>query len=147
MRYFMSAALVIGLAMGGTALAGGRGHGGSHSGPSHSMSKPHNTQYHNYSSYKSSSYKSYQNYNKKFGYQFKYGWYYKGKNHQHWNYCYWSPSWGCYFYLDPCCNSYYYWCASQCCYYPVSYINVVEPDDDGEPAKDVPVVSPPDGAK
>jgi hypothetical protein len=126
MRHFiLIAAVAVGLAIGGTAVAGGKGKGGSSS--SHSRVSG--------------------NYFKSHGVHFKYGYYYKGRDHHHWRYCYWSPSWGCYFYLDPDCNCYYYWCAAENCYYPATYINTAPPKDAGKPPSDVPVVSPPEGTE
>src|SRR5262249_27237837 len=45
----------------------------------------------------------------------------------YWNSRYWSSRYGCYCYWCPYVNSWYYWCAPQSCYYPISYITVVPP--------------------
>jgi hypothetical protein len=61
------------------------------------------------------------------GTKFKHGYYFKGKAHRHWSYCYWNACYRCYFFYEPDLSSYYYWCASQNCYYPVTYIATAPP--------------------
>jgi hypothetical protein len=61
------------------------------------------------------------NYNLKYGTKFDHGYYYQGRDHNHWSYRCWSPQYGCYCYWDPCCREYYYWCQPRSCFYPVSY--------------------------
>jgi hypothetical protein len=48
--------------------------------------------------------------------------------------------------MDPCCNCYYYWCAPQQCYYPVTYINMAQPQDGGKPLTGIPMVPAPQDA-
>jgi hypothetical protein len=60
-------------------------------------------------------------YNLKFGTKFDKGFYYKGKNHNHWSYRCWYPEFGCYCYWDPCVCTYYYFCEPDCCFYPIAY--------------------------
>ena len=61
------------------------------------------------------------NYHLSSGKKFSGGYYYSGRNHSHWSYCYYDRRYSCYLYWDPCVSGYYYWCAPQTCYYPVSY--------------------------
>lgn len=63
----------------------------------------------------------FKDYHLKYGKKFDHGTYYCGFHHKHWVSCVWNKSCGCYCYFDPCCWSWYYWCAPDCCYYPVSY--------------------------
>jgi hypothetical protein len=60
-------------------------------------------------------------YKNKFGFKFDHGYYYKGKDHHHWSYCCWYPSYGCYCYWCPSTSCYYYWCQPDSCFYPISY--------------------------
>jgi hypothetical protein len=62
-----------------------------------------------------------------YGTKFKHGYYFKGKDHRQWSYCYWNARYRCYFFYEPDLCSYYYWCASQNCYYPVTYITIAPP--------------------
>jgi hypothetical protein len=127
----------LGLAICATAQAGSRGYGSYH-GSSHYGSYGYsNSRYSNYRSYNYNrgyygnrsyysrpySYSSYRysNYNLRYGTRFNYGYYYRGRNHYHWSRWYWNSSYGCNVYYDPCCYSWYYWCAPASCYYPVSY--------------------------
>jgi hypothetical protein len=55
------------------------------------------------------------------GVSFKYGYYYKGKEHHHWSSNCWSERYGCTIYWCPCTCCWYYWCQPYDCYYPVSY--------------------------
>src|SRR5262249_241266 len=52
---------------------------------------------------------------------------FKGKNHCHWTYYCWYPSYSCYCYWCPYSCCYYYWCEPQQCYYPISYITTAPP--------------------
>ena len=60
-------------------------------------------------------------YHLKHGHKFKYGYYYPGYKHYHWDRCHWDKNYGCWLYHDPCCLKWYYWCAPHYCYYPVEY--------------------------
>ena len=63
----------------------------------------------------------YANYNLTYGTRFAQGYYYSGRNHNHWSYCRYDARYGCNCYYDPCCSSWYYWCEPASCYYPVTY--------------------------
>jgi len=63
----------------------------------------------------------YANYHLSHGKKFEHGYFYEGKYHQHWSYSYLDKRYGTYLYYDPCCYSFYYYCAPKACYYPVSY--------------------------
>ncbi len=84
------------------------------------------------------------NYHKTFGKRFKNGWYYSGWRHNHWSRHFWDNRYGCYLYLDPNVNTYFYWCAPHYRFYPVSYVPVglgyVYPYD---PNPQPPAVEPP----
>jgi hypothetical protein len=60
-------------------------------------------------------------YHKLHGTKFSHGYYYCGKNHNHWSYCCWDPCCGCYLYWCPCTCCYYYYCQPDCCFFPVCY--------------------------
>jgi hypothetical protein len=98
-------ALVLGLAVAATAQAGGKNGGISH-GPSTG---------------------SYHNYHVTHGTQFKYGNFYKGRFHYHWNSWCWNTKYNCYFYWCPSTCCYYYWNEPSCCYFPVSYLQFAPP--------------------
>ena len=55
------------------------------------------------------------------GVKFDNGYFYKGKNHDHWGPIRWDLRYGCYCFWDPCVASWYYWCEQDNCYYPVSF--------------------------
>jgi hypothetical protein len=98
-RFILSvAAVVIGLALVGTAKAGQKGH----SSGSHSYHESHGT-------------------------KFKGGYFYKGKDHSHWTYRYWYGKYGCYTYYCPSTSCWYYYYPKEECYYPVSYITTATP--------------------
>jgi hypothetical protein len=101
MRRFLLSAAVVGLslALGGTAKAGDRGH-------SHGSFK---------GSFSSSSY------HVKFGTKFSGGYYYKGRDHNHWSRRSWDDRYGCYRFYCPYTYCYYYWCEPDGCYYPWDY--------------------------
>ena len=86
------AALVLGLAITGTASANGPRHGGSH--------RPY------YASH---------------GVKYRGGYYYSGYNHNHWGYKSWNARYNRYHYWDPYLKCFYYWSPSYNCYYPVDY--------------------------
>jgi hypothetical protein len=50
-----------------------------------------------------------------------FGWYFKGKNHNHWSSWRWSSKYGCKCYFDRGCGSWFYFCVPDDCYYPVTY--------------------------
>jgi hypothetical protein len=61
------------------------------------------------------------NYFVQYGRPFHHGYFYPGRVHRHWSYCYWDARYRTYLYFDPCLRSYYYFCPRDTCYYPVSY--------------------------
>jgi hypothetical protein len=61
------------------------------------------------------------NYFLKFAKKSNFGYFYTGRNHKHWSYCYWDYRYGCYLYWDPYVTCYYYYCVPAGCYYPASY--------------------------
>jgi hypothetical protein len=112
------AAVSLGLAVAGSVQAGNRGSGQSsrssstHSGTSHSQgSTGRLTNFHDNRS----------NYHWTNAKKFEHGYYYPGKNHNHWSYRCWDKRYGCYLYYDPGLCCYYYYCVPDSCYYPVSY--------------------------
>src|SRR6516162_5546982 len=92
MRRFLlsAAALVVGLALVGSAEAGPK------SGPG-SSSHGHN------------------DYHLTHGTKFKDGYFFRGHDHSHWSYRYWWPKYGCYTYYCPSSCCWYYWYAPHCC--------------------------------
>lgn len=67
------------------------------------------------------------NYYALYGTRFAGGWYYRGLNHAHWTYTYWSNRYHCPLYWDPSLRCYYYWHQPTGSYYPVSYIRTAPP--------------------
>jgi len=111
---------VLTLALSNPAQAGHNG-GRSSSMSSHSMSNGstyHSTS-HNYSTSNS--------YHMQYGKKFSHGYYFSGSNHPSWSSSCWSSRYGCNCYWYPGTSCWYYWCAPQCCYYPVSYIAIAPP--------------------
>lgn len=66
--------------------------------------------------------KEVKNYHTRFGKEFRGGRYYDGWDHHHWQSHYYDERYGCYLYEDPGLKTWYYWCAPQFRYYPVSYV-------------------------
>jgi hypothetical protein len=109
MRFWTGAiAVVFALALTASAQAGRPG-GSGHSGSGSRI-------YHNQISHD-----SHHDYFLNFGKKLEHGYFYSGRNHRHWSYCYWDSRYGCYLYWDPSLSCYYYWCVPASCYYPVSY--------------------------
>lgn len=119
MRYLITsaAAVLMSLGFGGVALANGS-KSTSHHSQHHHHADHHNHNHHNH---------KYHDYHKKHGTAFKYGYFFKGKEHRHWSYGYWNAKNRCYFFYEPGLRCFYYWCAPKACYYPVSYIQVAPP--------------------
>jgi hypothetical protein len=61
------------------------------------------------------------NYHVQHGTKFDHGFFYKGKNHNHWGLTRFDPRYGCTCYWDTTLRCWYYWCERDICYYPVSY--------------------------
>jgi len=85
------------------------------------------------------------NYHLTHGTRFQNGYFYRGRNHNHWAYWYWDRGYGCNLFWDPYVCSFYYWCAPQGGYYPLSYCpyNTYSWEDSGDV---VPPVVPNAGA-
>ena len=85
------------------------------------------TAHSNNSSNKQSSFKSTSNsihasnYHLQHGTKFSNGFKYVGKNHSHWTQTRFDTRYGCTCYFDSGLSRWYYWCARDVCYYPVSY--------------------------
>jgi hypothetical protein len=62
-----------------------------------------------------------QNYHLTHGTKFSGGYLYKGRHHNNWSYRHWDRDYRCWLCWDPCVCCYYYWCAPDACYYPLSY--------------------------
>jgi hypothetical protein len=52
---------------------------------------------------------------------FKFGYFYPGFNHNHWQSRTWSDRYRCFMYFDPGLNCSFYWCGPDNCFYPVTY--------------------------
>jgi hypothetical protein len=63
----------------------------------------------------------YANYHQNYGTRFAHGYFYSGRNHNHWSYTRFDSRYGCTCYYDPGCSCWYYWCEPVSCYYPVTY--------------------------
>jgi hypothetical protein len=61
-------------------------------------------------------------YFQKCGVKKSFGYCYTGFNHNHWYCRSWSTKHGCWFFYDPGCCSWYYWCQPDACYYPCHYL-------------------------
>jgi hypothetical protein len=62
------------------------------------------------------------NYCHQYGVKKSFGYCYTGYNHNHWYCRKWSPVYNCWFFYDPGCYAWYYWCQPDGCYYPCSYL-------------------------
>jgi hypothetical protein len=74
-----------------------------------------------------SSHDSHYNYHHDYGTRFSHGYYYYGRNHDHWTHRYYWPRYGCDCYWCPSTSCWYYWCEPRCCYLPVSCIEYAPP--------------------
>jgi hypothetical protein len=125
MQRLMTCSLVtiLSLAVAGAARAdGSRGHSTSHpsgTGRGSSMSRSGDSRH--YDTRRGDFKDYYKDYHLTHGVSFKYGYFFKGKEHYHWSYSCWSERYGCNIYWCPCTCCYYYWCQPYDCYYPVSY--------------------------
>lgn len=57
-----------------------------------------------------------------FGVKTSYGYVFHGHNHTHWSKSHFSPVYGVTIHWCPVTMTYYYWCAWDNCFYPVSYV-------------------------
>jgi hypothetical protein len=62
------------------------------------------------------------NYYLQHGTRFAQGYFYRGRNHSHWTVIRFDPRYGCDLYWDPDLGIWFYWCAPDLCFYPVSYV-------------------------
>lgn len=111
-----TAAVCLLLALAGPAWAGSHGHGSSSGRSGGSM--------HGFVSHRFSRSTPY---HLQHGTKFSHGYYFSGRNHNFWTTQSWSGRYGCYCYWYPGTSSWYYWCAPQSCYYPISYITIAPP--------------------
>jgi hypothetical protein len=74
-----------------------------------------------------SSHHSYHDYHMTHGTKFKDGYFYKGHDHYHWTHRYWWGKYGCYTYYCPSSCCWYYWYQQDNCYYPCSYVGSATP--------------------
>jgi hypothetical protein len=65
--------------------------------------------------------RSYANYHLTHGTRFAHGYFYRGRNHYHWESQRFDARYGCTCFYDSSCSSWYYWCQPDDCYYPVTY--------------------------
>jgi hypothetical protein len=144
MNKFILSVVVAGVSIGAAVAGpgGGKGPGGNGGGngggkpsggnshpsfPSHVSHSPSNNHWGMSSSFKGSNFSSKGNYHVNFGKSFSHGFFYQGKNHNHWSFsCYW-PKYGCNTYWCPSACCYYYWCEPASCYYPISYVSYAPP--------------------
>src|SRR5262249_38228782 len=80
----------------------------------------------------------------KYGTKFSHGYSFSARNF-YWNSRCWSGRYGCYCYWCPYVSSWYYWCAPQSCYYPISYITTAPPVVNVNVAANAPIPSGPPG--
>ena len=70
-------------------------------------------------------------YHLKHGTKTAFGYCFPGKWHTHWHHCIWDPCFSCHYFYCPSSCGYYYWCATDFCYYPchwfVEYHNCCYP--------------------
>jgi hypothetical protein len=112
------------LVAGGEALAGGGSHSttsGNRGNSTRSVGALSKQNGPSTKDFRISSKTSLQDYHLTFGTKFSQGICYKGKDHCHWSYSCWLPSCGCTCYYCPCTLVYYYWCAPDECWYPITY--------------------------
>jgi hypothetical protein len=64
---------------------------------------------------------NFKDYHLSHGTKFEHGFYYKGKNHEHWGETRFDNRFGCKVYWDRGLAAWYYWCERDICFYPVSY--------------------------
>jgi hypothetical protein len=61
------------------------------------------------------------NYHVKHAVKHNFGYVYKGHSHYHWTKVIVNPTYGCRVFWCPSVSVWYYWCAPDQCFYPVSY--------------------------
>ncbi len=66
-------------------------------------------------------------YHTRFGTRFSHGYYYSGRDHNHWTYRYFWQQYNCDCYFCPSTSCWYYWCGTRGAYLPVSCINQAPP--------------------
>jgi hypothetical protein len=100
------------LALTTTAQASGRGRG------THPTPHPGHQQWQGHES---------RGYHEQHGTRFSHGYFYRGREHNHWTYRYYWSSYGCECFYCPSTYCWYYWYAPSACYYPVNYISYATP--------------------
>jgi hypothetical protein len=149
-RFFLSLAVVLGVAVGGVAQAGGphgrnfdRGHdGGFDRHPVvHRDFDRHEMGHRDFDRHE---------FFREHGVRLGDGYFFRGQVHPDWSFRCWSPVYRCYFYWYPELSCYYYWSDAYGCWYPVSYMGTVPPSGDfpgmaGVPTQLPPGVPPPPG--
>src|SRR4051794_35601747 len=70
----------------------------------------------------------------RYGHTFRYGYYYRGRHHPRWTRTYYWPRYRTTCYWDPGTSCWYYWCATEDCYYPITYIAIAAPVVTAAPA-------------
>ena len=64
---------------------------------------------------------NFKDYHVSHGTRFDHGYFYKGRNHDHWGETRFDRRFGCNVYFDRGLSTWFYWCERDICYYPVSY--------------------------
>jgi hypothetical protein len=86
---------------------------------------------------------NFKDYHLSHGTKFDHGFFYKGKNHEHWGETRFDHRFGCNVYWDRGLATWFYWCERDICFYPVSYCpyrTYVCPPIVAEPAR--PIIRP-----
>lgn len=73
------------------------------------------------SSKSDSAHANFKDYHQNHGTKFDHGYFYKGKNHDHWGETRFDRRFGCNVYFDRGLAAWFYWCERDICFYPVSY--------------------------
>src|SRR5438105_299283 len=109
---------VIGLVVAGAALAGDRGSRGHRDNDRHER---HDDRDYRRDHDRHERHEYDRDYHLHHGTKFEHGWFYKGKEHDHWSERCYNERYGCETFYCPCTLCWYYFCVPDCCYYPVSY--------------------------
>jgi hypothetical protein len=64
---------------------------------------------------------SFKDYHMSHGTKFEHGYFYKGKNHEHWGEIRFDHRYNTRIYFDRGLERWFYWCERDVCYYPVTY--------------------------
>ncbi len=114
------AAVALGLmtVAGAQATSGHHHQGGHHHGHSHHGSLKHVSHHHHHGS---SHHRGDRGYYRSHARHNRHGYFYHGRYHSHWSYFCWDWRYGCRVFFDPGVRCYFYYCAPDDSYYPVSY--------------------------